>query len=469
MANNTAIKVRQPSPILNQCLFFGLLGLVIWLPIPFGSHRAWAWAIMEVLSFSMLSIWLIEQSRIGAPLPVVLGKLKVPLIFLALWLIFQLFQSFPLPVMLVKLLNPAAYEVYAYVYLDQEFSSIPLSIDSGATLGSFLKNSAYCAIFFLTLVLVDRYQRMLLLTTVLVYVGVAEVFYAFWHLCRGTTSGTYINGNHFAGFLEIVISVTVGRFLASRRRNRKRFPSWKIRVVAMLDFVMSKRSLFLCYIIGMLAALFFTGSRGGIAGLFIGISLALVLARIHGGKGVRETRLFPLVIVLLIATTITLTGTGSLGNKLESAGLKSDRSIVNQSTLEIISDYPVFGTGAGTWRWAYPRYKDPRLARQKTRRYAHNDHLELLSEQGIIGTLLLGSAISLILLKIIKAFKLRGDPLTGGVLVAAVSGSSALLVHGLVDFNFRIPANAAYFMVLLAMGSIAACWRNQGLALRQSR
>ena len=33
--------------------------------------------------------------------------------------------------------------------------------------------------------------------------------------------------------------------------------------------------------------------------------------------------------------------------------------------------------------------------------------------------------------------------------------TTALLIHGLVDFNFHIPANAAYFFVLLGLGMAA--------------
>jgi hypothetical protein len=37
-----------------------------------------------------------------------------------------------------------------------------------------------------------------------------------------------------------------------------------------------------------------------------------------------------------------------------------------------------------------------------------------------------------------------------------MTASGALLLHGLVDFNLRIPANAAYFYLVLALGLAAS-------------
>jgi hypothetical protein len=38
---------------------------------------------------------------------------------------------------------------------------------------------------------------------------------------------------------------------------------------------------------------------------------------------------------------------------------------------------------------------------------------------------------------------------------ACVMGVTAILIHSAVDFNLQIPANAALFMVLLALGWIS--------------
>ena len=49
----------------------------------------------------------------------------------------------------------------------------------------------------------------------------------------------------------------------------------------------------------------------------------------------------------------------------------------------------------------------------------------------------------------------RRDPLMRGMSFACIMGVTSILIHSWVDFNLQIPANAAYFMVLLALGWIA--------------
>jgi hypothetical protein len=42
-----------------------------------------------------------------------------------------------------------------------------------------------------------------------------------------------------------------------------------------------------------------------------------------------------------------------------------------------------------------------------------------------------------------------------GISFACIMGVTSILIHSWVDFNLQIPANAALFMVLLALGWIS--------------
>lgn len=55
----------------------------------------------------------------------------------------------------------------------------------------------------------------------------------------------------------------------------------------------------------------------------------------------------------------------------------------------------------------------------------------------------------------LAALKRRRDPLMRGMAFASLMGTIALLIHSTVDFNLQIPANAATFMVILALGWLA--------------
>ena len=49
----------------------------------------------------------------------------------------------------------------------------------------------------------------------------------------------------------------------------------------------------------------------------------------------------------------------------------------------------------------------------------------------------------------------RHDPLMRGMSFAAIMSVTAILIHSTVDFNLQIPANAATFMLLLALAWIS--------------
>jgi hypothetical protein len=52
---------------------------------------------------------------------------------------------------------------------------------------------------------------------------------------------------------------------------------------------------------------------------------------------------------------------------------------------------------------------------------------------------------------------------------ASVMGIIALLIHSTVDFNLQIPANAATFMVILALAWIALSLERKERSKRHSR
>jgi len=115
-------------------------------------------------------------------------------------------------------------------------------------------------------------------------------------------------------------------------------------------------------------------------------------------------------------------------------------------TLRLIADYPLFGTGAGTYIYAYTPYEEEDLG--GILHHAHNDYLETLAEMGILG----GGAIicaAFIALAILFWRWLRlaeHDYFGRGVGLGLMGGIVAILIHSFSDFNLRLPANALYFI-----------------------
>jgi len=176
-------------------------------------------------------------------------------------------------------------------------------------------------------------------------------------------------------------------------------------------------------------------------------------------KGIRARELkLGLLVSSLVIVAIFWLGSGQFTEKLQATGLASDRGDLRELTYSMINDSPMIGTGLGTYRWVFPAYKDERFG-SYFYEHAHNDYLELLSEQGFVGFSLLAVGVLLILLSLMREFGRRRDPLVRGTLFAAIAGCLSLMLHGLVDFNFQIPANAYYFFVLLGLGTVASSLR----------
>jgi O-antigen ligase len=86
---------------------------------------------------------------------------------------------------------------------------------------------------------------------------------------------------------------------------------------------------------------------------------------------------------------------------------------------------------------------------------AHNDYLELLANQGLIGFTLLGLAILLLMIKLYqglsKSLNSKKKALQG-LQIASFCSSLAILLHSLADFNFHLPVNVVYFYLIIAIG-----------------
>ncbi len=267
-----------------------------------------------------------------------------------------------------------------------------------------------------------------------------------WHVEKlhylGSATGTFVNRNHFAGFLAMGLAVGMGLILSglkqTRREDRRR--SWVVEIVG--D---GSRSLVLglLLVIG-LAGLLASFSRAGTALGLAGVVGTLFVA----GRGRRVSRrLVPALLILAVAA-VPLMQIGAdrlldrFAQSAEDFASTGSRAQVWGDTLAMAADFPVVGTGFGTFSAIYPVYRS-----QEVRHFwahAHNDLLQAGAEGGLLGIVLLLLVVVPIVIVAVRA--LTGAKGTLGIGFAA--GLLAVLLHGLIDFNFHIPANAAIASIL---------------------
>ena len=138
--------------------------------------------------------------------------------------------------------------------------------------------------------------------------------------------------------------------------------------------------------------------------------------------------------------------------RVESSSVVQDANRIDLTEKGIRQwlDYPLTGSGLGSFDAVFTRYKDMDLSGSPE--HAHNDYVEFGSETGIVGFCLLGLCVITSFLAALIALCRRHDPLMRGMAFSAVMGIIAIMVHSTVDFNLQIPSNALTFMAILALG-----------------
>jgi tetratricopeptide (TPR) repeat protein len=139
--------------------------------------------------------------------------------------------------------------------------------------------------------------------------------------------------------------------------------------------------------------------------------------------------------------------------------------------IKMIEDNLWFGSGLGTFVYAYPRYQGI-SASDYIIKHSHNDYLELAAEMGATGLLAALVCIAVLFIFTLKRNMTIHENRFQTIGLGALAGCFSLLIHGSVDFNFHIPSNAILFIVCVAIAFICAdkgrgedisIWFNAGL------
>ena len=456
---------RQP----DRLLFWALLVLLVWIPIPLGSNRAWAWGVLEAWAFLLLAAWLLfwalGWSRVSNPL----RRSWPAWIMLGAWIALQVAHIVPMPPAWVAALSPESARVHSWVAdvgIHQEV--ITLSVEPNASRVSLLKTLAYSAIFFLMLAVVNRRSRVQTLARTLVYSALVYSVYAvlmhldgaqfdyFGILIRhgDSASGTFVNRNHFAGYLEMTLAVGIGLLIATL--SDRSADTWKKFVRQAIEWILSPKMILRLALCVLVIALTTTHSRMGNTAFFASLLVAGVIGIALSRYATRNT---VLLLASLIAIDLLIVGSWfgveKLAQRIEQTTVQDvqEREEPAAWSVDLIRNYKLLGSGPGTFYIVYPGYRKEQATAFFD--HAHNDYAEIASDTGLLGLGLLGIFVAMSLAAALLAQWRRRDPLMRGMAFACVMGVTSILIHSWVDFNLQIPSNAVYFMVLLALGWIS--------------
>ena len=495
----------------NRIVRWGLLALIVFTPLAFGTVEDWSIAIMEwgivtlCLVFVAGRLWPAGQTRRRG-----IWRTGLEWSF-GLFLLFCLVQTVPLPMAWLSIVSPGSARLYSTPLpspaaslgslapaVDSELDvqetagasavrSRPVSLRPERTLQSARLTGVFMIVFLLVAWWADRGERIIYLVTAITTVGFLVALQGLLQFMTSTGEilwlrrasgdrgfGPFVNHNHFAGYVEMIIPLAIGLslYLLDRRRHPPTPPrrgeedleDGELSSTIGVQPLVGHRekgflSLFAAAI--LVVSLFFSMSRGGIlSALLSGIILLALLWKRMTSK--RIAWAIVLCLPLLIVALLFWIGPDEMfehiGDYDEGIGGEvsfRSRALLYWSIVRNVGEFAWTGTGLGTFEETFAPF-NPHGTSARWHR-AHNDYLQLFWETGAIGICLFLIA-GLVFARRYwwPALRSRAHPLDVVRIGAAVSLMS-IAAHSLVDFNLQVGSNG--FLFALLAGLLAALTR----------
>jgi len=270
--------------------------------------------------------------------------------------------------------------------------------------------------------------------------------------------GPFVNPNHFAGYIEMVIPISIGLFIVKWRHLAKN----QLRGIREFFITVGNEEgckfiLFSFFIVLMVGALFLSASRGGVIS-FSGSMIYLLLMLVKKEK--RRRNFFTVIgFLICIFSFLIWMGIRPLVEEFSSIqDLSRDYDIQYRfqnwrDACRLIQDFPILGVGSETFSAIFPKYKTIEL--QYCYLYLENDYLQLLCEMGIVGfAFFLWFILSFFLQiesKNLKHQQMRVNSIQYISYFGCSTSVVVIMIHSFWDFNMHIPSNALLLSMIMGL------------------
>lgn len=393
----------------KTALFILLAAVMVFSPIARGAVSPWSITPVLLALYAMIFLWLfkIANSKSGQSLPTESSSRgTVPILFFAIIAI----------------------------------SSFAFSIYKHDSFYALLRLFAYIGLYYIVAGEFDHTARRRIVWLIIAIGGGISVYGLFqyfglfshsWWIPKRFLAATYVNHNHFAGYLELLIPVAAAVLTA--RSVQKSILSGIALIGALVP---------------MAAAFALTQSRG--AWVSLGCSLlVMLLAMVWQAKSHARVMVILVLAIVAVVSLVYFAGdmmssrVATITAAAEGDDVSGGRFRIWQGAVGMIKERPLIGVGIGDFDHGFYRYRPPGFNARAV--YAHNDYLHMAAEMGIFAPLLM---IWLFAVIIREGFRKRGrSPYAFGCAIGVLS----LALHGTVDFNFHIPANMILFTVWMGI------------------
>ena len=428
--------------------FYGLLLTILLFSIPYGTVEVWHKSLL-VLMISILGGFRVIDGIRGGTFRIVAPMLVLPLVGI---LGLAVIQTIPWPGF-ASAISVDPYETKSFILI----------------LGGLIVAGEILVLY------TNSINRLKVLIGLVIAVGVGSaVFGSARELFLDRQSdllssylqadqgfAQFINRNHFAVLMEMSFGLLLGILIKGELSEKLRFVGWVLSGI-------------------MIYSIIAANSRGGLMSL-AGLSGFAVFVHVitrHdpstkkyerfgripavGNMTVRKTLaavgLCGLVLGLIVVT-IAFVGGDTVVTRIEKLGgevetinsTRVNRNLIWNSTLDLIKDKPILGSGFGGFGAAIPTFDGS--SGKFSLKQAHNDYLEILANGGLIAFALFACFGALVVGRISKNLRSRYSFRRSCCFGAAI-GMFGVLIHSFVDFGLHIMINAMIFTVLVVIATV---------------
>ena len=454
------------SRIAARLYLAALLLMLSWGLLAFGAVYPWAYTPLGFAAIVVGGLGLVlGRSRPWTERPVALA--------LALIGVVAALQLVPLPAALLSRISPNTLRFLESVDLTWVFGTRGAHPVSIAPAKTWLGLSLFVAFAVLLLGSARAFGRFGVLAFVraLIAIGVGVALFAivqaalnagrlayevkiygFWQpIYRATPFGPFVNRNHFAGWMLLVLPIAVAYLCGMIERGLRHVPgTWRHRTLWMGSPEGGRAVLMALAVSVMGLSLLASQSRSGLSSLTLALVLAGGWLAITRG-GLRRLALPLLGLAIAGIILLAWAGAGVALGRFSTAGSElGTRLAAWHDAVRIISQFPLMGTGLNTYGSATLLYQT--TSRSTHFQEAHNEYLQIAAEGGLLLIIAVAFCVWRLMRMARSRFTSGDEPtLARWTRIGAATALIAIAFQSLMEFSLQMPGNAALFAVVAAI------------------
>jgi O-antigen ligase len=183
-------------------------------------------------------------------------------------------------------------------------------------------------------------------------------------------------------------------------------------------------------------------SRNGIISMLVAGTVMIVAFTLH--RVIQPRHALLLLVAAAVVMIAFFLGFDAVSRRLSSLSHPenpySKRWIILLSLTDSWRQFPLWGTGLGTFQYIFPMV-DRQIRVESYLSHAENEYAQMLTETGILGLLCVGLFLFEIVRSYIRCIRRSRSAMTS-VAIALGFGILAIVIHSFTDFSQHVPGIA---------------------------